>query len=75
MNQAWKDLEDNTMSPEVYAKSVVAKVVKSNPPGQIWCGSGAFTVWLVETLNIHWAYSLAFSKMFGLDHKAPSSMK
>jgi len=75
MNQAWKDLEDNTMSPEVNAKTVVTKIAKTNPPEQIWCGSGAFTVWLVETLNIHWVYSLAFSKMFGLDRKAPSSTK
>jgi hypothetical protein len=29
----------------------------------------------VETLGIHWAYTLAFSKMFGLSDIAPSSKK
>jgi 1-acylglycerone phosphate reductase len=59
------------MNPDVYAKTVVTKVVKSNPPRDIWCGAGAFTVWLVETLGIHWAYAFAFSKMFGLNKMAP----
>ena len=63
------------MSPDVYARTVVNKVAKSNPPQEIWCGTGAFTVWLVETLGIHWAYPLAFSKMFGLNDIAPSSKK
>jgi 1-acylglycerone phosphate reductase len=63
------------MDPNVYAKTIVKKVAKSNPPQEIWCGTGAFTVWLVETLGIHWAYTLAFSKMFGLNDVAPSSKK
>jgi len=61
------------MDPNVYAKTVVAKVAKSNPPQEIWCGGGAFTVWAVEMLGIHWAYTLSFSKMFGLDKLALSS--
>jgi 1-acylglycerone phosphate reductase len=61
------------MNPNVYAKTVVKKVIKSNPPQEIWCGSGAFTVWLVETLGVRWAYTLVFSKMFGLNDMAPSS--
>jgi 1-acylglycerone phosphate reductase len=63
------------MSPDDYAKTVVNKVAKSNPPEVIWCGTGAFTVWLVEKLGAKWAYSLAFSKMFGLNAIAPSSKK
>ena len=62
------------MDPNVYAKKVVEKVAKSNPPQEIWCGTGGFTVWLVEALGIHWAYTLAFS-MFGLNDMAPSSKK
>jgi len=46
------------MDPNVYAKKVVEKVAKSNPPQEIWCGTGGFTVWLVEALGIHWAYTL-----------------
>ena len=69
------NLEGDTMDPSVYAKTVVAKVTKSKPPQDIWCGGGAFMVWAVEMLGIHWAYTLAFSKMFGLDQKAPSSIK
>jgi 1-acylglycerone phosphate reductase len=63
------------MDPNVYAKKVVEKVAKSNPPQEIWCGTGGFTVWLVEALGIHWAYTLVFSKMFGLNDMAPSSEK
>jgi 1-acylglycerone phosphate reductase len=63
------------MDPNVYAKKVVGKVAKSNPPQEIWCGTGGFTVWLVEALGIHWAYTLVFSKMFGLNDMAPSSKK
>jgi len=73
INEAWTSLEGDTMDPNVYAKTVVAKVTKSNPPQEIWCGGGAFTVWAVEMLGIRWAYTLAFSKMFGLDKMAPSS--
>ena len=63
------------MDPNVYAKKVVEKVAKSNPPQEIWCGTGGLTVWLVEALGIHWAYTLTFSKMFGLNDMAPSSKK
>ena len=66
------NLERDTMDPSTNAKTVVAKVTKSNPPQEIWCGGGAFKAWLVEKLGIHWAYTLAFSKMFGLDKMAPS---
>jgi len=67
------NLEGSTMDPNVYAKTVVAKVVKSKPPQEIWCGGGALVVWAVEMLGIHWAYTLLFSKMFGLDKMAPHS--
>ena len=73
INEAWVSLEGATVDPNVYAKTVVAKVTKSNPPQEIWCGGGAFAVWAVERLGIRWIYTLAFSKMFGLDKMAPSS--
>jgi 1-acylglycerone phosphate reductase len=72
INESWFKLEGETMSPEAYAQTVVNKVTKSNPAEVIWCGTGAFTVWLVEALGIHWAYPRAFSKMFGLNTPAPS---
>jgi hypothetical protein len=36
MNQAWTDLENSTMNPDVYAKTVFTKVVKPNPPEQFF---------------------------------------
>jgi 1-acylglycerone phosphate reductase len=71
INSAWIDLEATTMEPEEYAKTVVMKITKGQPPDIIWCGSGAFTVWAIETLGAHWLYSLLFSKMFGLNNIAP----
>ena len=61
------------MNPNVYAKTVVSKVTKPNPPKEVWAGNGAFTVWVVETLGMHWAYTLVFSRIFGLDRLAPSA--
>jgi 1-acylglycerone phosphate reductase len=75
INKAWMNLEGGTMEPNVYAKTVVAKVAKSNPPQEIWCGGGASKVWAVEKLGICWVYTLVFSKMFGLDKMAPSFNK
>lgn len=71
INAAWTDLEGDTLEPAVYARTVVAKVVKATPPNTIWCGGGAFTVWAVESLGAHWLYPLAFSKMFGLNDVVP----
>ena len=59
------------MNPNVYAKQVVAKVIKANPPEEIWCGSGATTIWMIERLAIRWTYDYVFSKMFGLNILAP----
>jgi len=59
------------MNPNVYAKQVVAKVIKANPPEEIWCGSGATTIWMIERLGIRWTYDYVFSKMFGLNILAP----
>lgn len=71
INAAWTNLEANTLEPSVYAKTVVAKVAKATPPDTIWCGSGAFTVWAIETLGAHWLYPLGYSKMFGLNDDVP----
>ena len=60
------------MSPSIYARQVVSKVVKTNPPEEVWCGSGATTVWIIERLGICWAYDIFFSRMFGLNDMAPS---
>lgn len=71
INAAWTNLEADTLEPSAYAKTVVSKVARATPPDTIWCGSGAFTVWAIETLGAHWLYPLAFSKMFGLNEDAP----
>ena len=63
------------MSPSVYARDVVAKVVKTNPPEEIWCGAGATTIWMIETLGIRWAYSIFFSRLFGLNVISPQTKK
>jgi 1-acylglycerone phosphate reductase len=75
INMAWEQLEGDAMSPSVYARQVVAKVVKSNPPEEIWCGSGATTIWLIETLGIRWVYNIYFARLFGMNDTAPSSQK
>lgn len=67
INTAWAGLEADALDPDIYARTVVTKITKNDPPNTIWCGSGAFTVWLIEALGAHWVYDLAFSKMFGLD--------
>lgn len=71
INAAWTNLEADILEPSAYAKTVVSKVARATPPDTIWCGSGAFTVWAIETLGAHWLYPLAFSKMFGLNEDAP----
>jgi 1-acylglycerone phosphate reductase len=71
INSAWADLEADTLEPIAYAKAVVTKVARANPPNTIWCGSGALTVWAVEALGAHWLYPLVFSRMFGLNDIAP----
>ncbi|KAE9373786.1 NAD(P)-binding protein [Stipitochalara longipes BDJ] len=71
INKAWEDLEGDAMSPSIYARQVVAKVVKPNPPEEIWCGFGATTVWSIETLRMRWLYDFLFSRMFGLNAMAP----
>ena len=58
------------MDPNIYAKTVVTRIVKMNPPQKIWCGNGAFTVWIIEMLGIHWVYTMVFSRMYGLDSMA-----
>jgi 1-acylglycerone phosphate reductase len=75
INKAWEELEGDAMSSSVYSRQVVAKVVKTNPPEEIWCGSGATTVWMIETLGIRWAYNIIFSRLFGLNAMAPSFEK
>lgn len=71
INTAWADLEASTLEPTAYAKAVVTKVAKVDPPNTIWAGSGAFTIWAIETLGAHWLYPLVFSRMFGLNAIAP----
>jgi 1-acylglycerone phosphate reductase len=68
-------LAGDAMNPSVYARDVVAKVVKANPPEEIWCGSGATTIWFIETLGIRWVYSIFFSRLFGLDLICPQIKK
>lgn len=63
------------MAPDIYAKTVVPKVIKPNPSDQIWCGTGAWTVWAIETFRIRWLYSSAFAKMYGLNRTAPEAKK
>ncbi len=75
MNKGWDELQGDAMSPSVYARQVVAKVVKTNPPEEIWCGSGATTVWLIERLGVRWVYGIFFSRLFGLNGVAPSTEK
>jgi 1-acylglycerone phosphate reductase len=75
INKAWEELEGDAMSPNVYARQVVAKVVKANPPEEIWCGTGATTIWMIETFGIRWAYNIFFSRMFGLNKMSPSLKK
>lgn len=72
INKAWQELEDDAMIPSAYARQVVAKVVKANPPNEIWCGSGATTIWLIEKFGIRWVYDIVFSRWFGLNEIAPS---
>ncbi|EHK17953.1 uncharacterized protein TRIVIDRAFT_44752 [Trichoderma virens Gv29-8] len=67
IDTAWASFEADALDPDIYARTVVTKIIKNDPPNTIWCGSGAFTVWLIETLGAHWVYELVFSKMFGLD--------
>lgn len=63
------------MGPDIYAKRVVPKLIKSNPPNEIWCGTGAWTVWATETLGLRWLYPIVFSKMYGLNRAAPLEKK
>jgi 1-acylglycerone phosphate reductase len=60
------------MSPSDYARQVVAKVIRTN---EIWCGSGATTVLIIEKLGLRWLYDFVFSRMFGLNVMAPSFEK
>lgn len=66
INTAWAGFEADNMDPEIYSRTVVEKITKDNPPNTIWCGTGAFKVWLIEALGAHWVYDLVFSRMFGL---------
>jgi 1-acylglycerone phosphate reductase len=63
------------MSPSSYARQVVAKVAQTNSPDEIRCGSGATTIWIIETLGIRWAYNIFFSRLFGLNEMSPSFQK
>ncbi|KAN0098272.1 NAD(P)-binding protein [Hyaloscypha variabilis] len=75
INKAWEDLERDGMSPSDYARQVVAKVIRTSPPNEIWSGSGATTVLIIEKLGIRWVYDFVFSRMFGLNVMAPSLEK
>ena len=75
INKAWEGLAGDAMNPSVYAKDVVAKVLKANPPEEIWCGSGATTIWIIEMLGIQWLYSIFFSRLFGLNMISPQMKK
>jgi 1-acylglycerone phosphate reductase len=63
------------MGADEYAKIVVPKVIKPNPSHEIWCGAGAWTVWMIETFRLRWLYGLAFLRMYGLNRVAPSARK
>ena len=63
------------MNVDTYARTVVAKVIKQNPSNQIWCGTGALTVWATETFGLQWLYSPVFAKMYGLNRMAQSAKK
>lgn len=73
MDQAWAEMESGGMKPHEYAEKVVSKVIRSNPPEEIWCGGGVSQIWIVERLGIRWVYDIVFSRMFGLNQSAPFS--
>jgi hypothetical protein len=58
------------MDADEYAKIVIPRIIKPNAANDIWCGSGAWKVWVIETFRLRWLYSPLFSKMYGLDRMA-----
>jgi 1-acylglycerone phosphate reductase len=67
INDAWDQVEEMAIQPNEYARIVVRKIVK-NAPDEIWCGGGAWKLWLVERIpGGRSMYDGLFSKMMGLD--------
>ena len=82
----WRYLEDKLagwsrtgeaagMDTETYAQEVATKVASTKPPDEIWKGNSAFGVWLLEVLGWQWFYEFYFSRMFGLNARAPVAEK
>ena len=75
INEGWAKLDGDAMDPDAYARTVVPKVVKQNPSNEIWCGTGALTVWAIEAFRLRWLYAPIFARMYGLNRMAPSLKK
>ncbi|KAF2432509.1 NAD(P)-binding protein [Tothia fuscella] len=63
---ATEDIVKGGMDQEVWAKAVVADLLKANPPPIIWRGSNAWLVWLGTMVPFGWMDG-TIKKMTGVD--------
>ncbi|KAF5602569.1 NAD(P)-binding protein [Fusarium pseudocircinatum] len=54
-------------TPEEYAQYVVERVARTNPPKEVWCGTGIAPLWWVQKLGLTWLLPIVFSRRHGLD--------
>ncbi|KAK4222720.1 short chain dehydrogenase [Podospora fimiseda] len=57
----------NTTPPEVYARSVVAEIMKKNPSAWFWTGASTSLVRFIDTFLPRTTWDRLFIRWFGLD--------
>ncbi|KAL3445401.1 hypothetical protein BJX65DRAFT_296936 [Aspergillus insuetus] len=70
INHAWDVIGGGQVTAEEYARYVVRRITRGSAK-TIWYGNHTWTVWLVEHLNLQWAYDLYYGRIYGLDTEAP----